>query len=467
MASVVAACVALAGCDTTSPPPPPATTLILSDPVRAFEPVASPKVLAWLDVELAALVHYGPPTHNRTGHGWETWPVVPDSINPSGWDPRQWARVARDAGIEGMVFTAKHHNGFALWPTATTDLNISRAPFKNGQGDMVADVAAAAAAEGLKFGVYLSPWDMNDPTFGTPEYAERYLEQGRELLTGYGPMYEMWFDAAHGPGASIDDVPVDDVARLAWELHPDLMAGPLGPPSDYRWGGNEEGVGEETNWSRRPGFLQPPQCNFPMRPNWFWTPSDDDRVMTPRDLVRTFFTTQGRGCQMMIGLAPDASGRITDADARTLRTFRAHLDAVFDADLAAFRPTTASSVRDGRIGWAGRQATDPRPGTFWAADGDGPATLEVDLGGDVVFDVVELREPLAYGQRVGEHHVHAFVNDEWREIVAATTVMHRRLHTIEPVRASRVRLTIDRALAPPVIERFAVYDSEGLVPDID
>lgn len=455
--------------DTELPPPPPdppVPALVVSAPVPAFDPVPTAKQLEWQRMEMTAMIHYGPSTYNRTGHGWESWPVVPDSINPSAWNPRQWTQVARETGIRGIIMVAKHHNGFHLWPTETSDFDIALAPFEGGTGDMVGDVAEAAQADSLAFGVYLSPWDMHAPDFETDAYRQRYHDQVRELMTAYGPVFEIWFDAARGDGIDLDHIRLSDAARLAYSIQPDVMAGPLGPPPDFRWGGNEEGIGEESNWMRRPGYWQAPECNFPMRRNWFWAPSDDDRVMTAEDLVATYFTTQGRSCQFLIGLSPDHTGRLTASDVQTLRDFRARLDAIFADDLAAFRPTVASDVRDSRAMWAGRQATDPRDGTFWAtSEGTTQATLEIELDGEQTFTVVEIREPIEYGQRIGSHRVEVWDGAAWQTVVSATTVGYRRLHRIERATTTKVRLVIDEVLAPPVVSQFSLYDAEGLTPD--
>lgn len=415
---------------------------------------------------MTTFIHYGPSTYARSGHGWENTPVVPDSINPSRWDPGQWARVAREVGFKGLIFVAKHHNGFALWPTETSEFDIALTPFKNGEGDMVADVSEAVRAEGLAFGVYLSPWDKHAPTYGTDAYNDVYQAQLRELLTGYGPVFEFWIDAARGEGVPFDFIRFDEAVRLAWSLQPDVMVGLLGPPPDFRWGGNEHGVGEETTWMRRPGYWQPPECDFPLRRNWFWAPTDDGQVLTVDELVDAYFTTQGRSCQFLLGLSPDTRGLIPEADVQRLRGFRARLDAIFATDLAAYQPTSASDLRDGAAGWAGRQATDPRPGTFWATnDGTTTASLTVDFDEPRSFTVVELREPIAHGQRIARHRVDAWDGAGWVPVVSATTVGYRRLHRTERTTTTRVRLVVEEALAPPALSQFSLYDADGIVPD--
>ena len=409
---------------------------------------------------MTMFIHYGPSTYARTGHGWEDNPVVPDSINPSSWDPGQWARVAKETGFKGLIFVAKHHNGFSLWPTATSEFDIASTPFKGGNGDMVADVAEAVRAEGLKLGLYLSPWDKHEPTYGTDAYRELYLAQIEELMTDYGPVFELWFDAARAEGVPFDFIRLDDAARFAYTLQPDVMVGPLGPPPDFRWGGNESGIAEETTWMRRPGYWQPPECDFPMRRSWFWTPADDGQVLTVDELVNAYFTTQGRSCQFLLGLSPDDRGLLPEADVQRLRDFRTRLDRMFATDLAAYKATTASDVRDDAPGWAGRQATDPRAGTFWATnDGTTEASLTVDFDDPQSFDVVELREPIMHGQRIARHRLDAWNGTEWIPLLSSTTVGYRRLHRIERITTTRVRLVIEESLASPALSQFSLYDA--------
>lgn len=474
-----------AGCDSETPDPtvppvqpppgPVAPTLppaLVSADIPAFLPVPNAKQLAWHELEMTMLISFGPATYNGTGHGWETTLPDPALVDPTAWDPRQWGRVARETGFGGLIFVAKHHNGFSLWPTETSDRDIALSPFRGGQGDMVREVADAMRAERVPFGVYVSPWDMNEPTYGTPAYNEVFNAQITELLTNYGDVFELWFDGARPPNnpaadAAFNQIDFRRAMQTGQALQPNVMVGLLGWPPDFHWAGNEDGVGQETTWLRNElttwspdGLWQATECSVPIRPNWFWTTSEDADVKSVEQLVDIYFTTQGRSCQLLVGLSPDVTGQIPQADVQRLYDFRSRLDQIFQADLAAYRPTTATSVRSGAAMWAGAQATDPRPNTFWsAADGSTGDTLEVDLGVPTAFNVVEIREPIAFGQRVARHRVEVLQDGVWVPVVSATTIGYRRMHRIDRAVTSHVRLVIEEALASPAVSQFSLYNS--------
>ena len=443
----------------------------VSDDVPLFRPVPSPRQLAWHEMEMTAFIHYGWITYTLPGR--EFTPVVPDSINPTAWDPAQWARIARRTGMKGVIFVAKHHDGFSLWPSAVDSFNLSQTPFRGGRGDMVREAAQAIRAEGLEFGAYISPFDVHQPTYGTPAYNDVFDAQVSEVLGSYGPAFEVWFDGARGintptpeDNAAFNTIDFRRAFATAGRLQPNAVVGFFGTPPDFRWGGNEGGVGEETAWFRGDlsygpdRFWQGQECAVPLRREFFWRVGSEPDLKTVDQLVDIYFTSQGRSCQLLLGLAPDRTGRIPAADEQRLYAFRARLDAIFRTDLAAYRPARASSVRDDAAMWAGQQATDPHSNTFWAAaDGARSGTLTVDLGEARTFNVVEVREPIRFGQRVARHHVEGLVDGIWVTLVSATTVGYKRLHRIPHTTATQVRLVIDEAIAAPVVSRLALYST--------
>ena len=398
-------------------------------------------------------VHFGMNTF--TDRDWGDGTEAPSQFNPTDVNPRQWARVAKEAGFKGLIFTAKHHEGFALWPSRYTDFSVANSPWRNGEGDVVRAVAEACRKEGIKFGIYLSPWDRHEPSYGTPAYNDFYVNQLTELLTGYGPVFEVWMDGAHGDGVN----PNYDFERF-WatvrEHQPGAVIAIAGP--DVRWVGNERGVARETEWSARGDRWYPAECDLPNRPRWFWVGHLDDDVMSLERHLDVYFTSVGRNCTLLLNVPPNRDGVIPEPDVRRLMEMRAVLDAIFDEDLATYRPSTASNVREDSVAWGPEQAVDPRPGTFWATDDDTvEAWIEIDLEEAKTFNVIELKEPIAYGQRVEAYRVEAWRDGAWETVARGTTIGYRKLDRPGTVTARRVRLVIESSRAAPAIERFGLY----------
>ncbi len=425
-------------------------------PIPPAGAVPSPQQAAWGDMEVNALVAYG--VNTFTDREWGTGRESPNVFAPSALDAAQWVEAAKAGGIQGILLTAKHHDGFALWPSAQTDHSVARSPWRGGRGDLVRELADATRAAGLQFGVYLSPWDMHEPAFGTPAYDGFYRAQQRELIgrsSGTaGSIFEFWMDGAFG-----DDVPPSVRNGLDWRGYSDLVHSEQSDAlvafsRDIDWAGTEAGRAPDTYWNDRDGIWTPIECDMAFRQGWYWHPSENPKSVN--EMVDVYFRTVGRGCVLLLGLAPDRRGLMEDEDVRRLAGWKRRLDRIFETNWAAYAPATASSTRAGADGWAPGAATDGDRASFWAADA-ASAWLEVDLGAPRRVSVVEVAEPVRYGQRVEAYHVEAFVGGGWVPAARGTTVGRRRLDRIRPITAQRWRLVIDGARADAAVSTFALY----------
>ncbi|HEY3883741.1 MAG TPA: alpha-L-fucosidase, partial [Vicinamibacterales bacterium] len=346
-------------------------------PPPSLAPIPSGRQLASEDLEFYGFLHFGMNTF--TDKEWGDGSEDERAFNPDALDARQWARIAHDAGMKGLILTAKHHDGFCLWPSTYTEHSVKNSPWKGGHGDVVAELAAACREYGLKFGVYLSPWDRNRADYGTPSYVAYYRNQLRELLSHYGPLFEVWFDGANGGdgyyGGARERRTIDGATYYDWSttwsvvraLQPHaVMFSDAGP--DVRWVGNERGVAFETSWdpidmsgvypgdphypavaAGRPDGTHwvPPEVDVSIRPGWFYHQAEDAKVTSVDDLVRIYEQSVGRGANLLLNVPPDRHGLIADADAARLREFGRRIADTYAHDLARTASARASSVRAG------------------------------------------------------------------------------------------------------------------------
>ena len=446
-------------------------------PPRPLLPLPTARQLDWQHDELRLFIHFG--VNTFTDREWGTGEEDPAIFNPAGLDARQWARVAKEAGFKTLILTAKHHDGFALWPSRYTDHSVEGSPWKDGKGDVVRELVEAARAEGVKVGLYLSPWDMHEPAYGDEvRYNQFYLGQLRELLSHYGPLAEVWFDGAKGPDAKDMDYDFDAYWALVRQLQPGaVMFSDAGP--DVRWIGNEHGFAGETNWSTydrskvgigmhgigeylntgeagAPDWV-PGECDTSIRPGWFY--HRDQQPKSLDRLLEIYFKSVGRNCVLLLNVPPTPEGRFDERDVARLREFKAAVDRIFAEDLAAGAAASASNVRGASPDYAAAQVLDGDLATYWAAgDGVRAAALDLDLGAPKRFNVIRLQEPVQMGQRVAAYRVEAWQDGTWRTISAGTTIGHKKLDRLDsPVTTPRVRLVIDDALAEPLIAEVGLY----------
>jgi alpha-L-fucosidase len=416
----------------------------------AARPLPSPAQLTWQRDELALFVHFG--VNTFTDREWGDGRESPAIFAPTALDARQWARTAKAAGARAMVLTAKHHDGFCLWPTATTTHSVAASPFRGGQGDVVREFVDACRAEDLRVGLYCSPWDRNHPAYGdSPRYNDVFCDQLTELLTRYGPVHEVWFDGANGEGPNGKRQQYDwpRFWGLVKQLQPDsVIFSDAGP--DVRWIGNERGVAGETCWSTvdpsivpvpgmsgdhiirslqegdRDGTVwRPGETDVSIRPGWFYHAAEDARVRTPENLEALYFSSVGRNSKLLLNVPPTPAGLFADADVAALRGLRARLDATFGQDLMPQRSEPTVLRQDG--GWE----------------------LHWDCGEPVTADVIDLREDIRFGQSVAALTVE--VSEQtgpWQEVARATTVGYRRLLRISATTFRRVRVRVTDTVHP-------------------
>jgi len=422
-------------------------------------------------------------TDKEWGYGDES----PSLFNPTDFDAEQIAGTAAAAGMKGLILTCKHHDGFCLWPSKYTEHSVKNSPWRNGRGDVVKEIAAACRKYRLKFGVYLSPWDRNHKDYGRPEYLIYFRNQLRELLTSYGPIFEIFFDGANGGdgyyGGARETRRIDRDTYYDWSttwnlvrsLQPDTcLFSDAGP--DVRWVGNERGIAGDPCWSTlnrndfapgradetrlnrgdRPGsHWVPAECDVSIRPGWFYHASEDSKVKSAAALVDLYYLSVGRGASFLLNLAPDRRGQIPGADVNSLREFRRILDLTFSIDHAQGAHVSASNTRSG---FSPRNVIDRRRGTYWTTD-DQIKTPEliIDLRREQTFNVVRVREYLPLGQRVEAFAVDVWKDNDWREFARGTSIGNCKLLRGNPVTTTKVRLRITHAPVCPAISELALF----------
>lgn len=442
------------------------------------EPAPSAAQLAWQRMEFTAFVHFGP--NAFTGVEWGSGREKPAVFDPKDLDARQWVRTFKAAGMKGVVVTAKHHDGFCLWPSKDSTHTVAASPWRGGKGDLLRELSEAARAEGLKFGVYLSPWDRNHPSYGTPEYNDVFVRMLEDVLSNYGDIFEVWFDGANGEGPNgkrqVYDWPrFHEVVR---RLQPQAVVfSDAGP--DIRWVGNERGEAPLTNWAMldrdryAPGtplsmdlpegselgrFYVPAECDVSIRPGWFWKAGENARVKSPRALLRLYETSIGRNCNLLLNVPPDDRGLIHDNDVAALAGMHALVDRVYGTSLV---PSGAvATARTAAPGHDARAVLDVDLDSSWSPAGQArTGSVEIDLGGAIRFDRIRLQEDVSGGQRVSLFEVEAFAAGAWTRVATGTTIGHTRIVVIAPMTAERVRLTIHDARGVPKVSAITLHDS--------
>lgn len=455
----------------------------LVKPPAPLEPVPTPAQLKWQKRELAMFLHFG--VNTFTGREWGDGTEDPTLFNPTDLDARQWAKVARESGFGLLILTAKHHDGFCLWPSAHTDHSVASSPWRGGKGDVVRELVEAARAEGLEVGLYLSPWDRNAAVYGdSPMYNDFYVAQLKELLTSYCPICEVWFDGAcgEGPNGRKQEYDWERFRGVVRELEPEaVMFSDAGP--DVRWVGNERGVAGDPSWSRvdpavvsypgqagdevirhlqhgeRDGSVwRPAETDVSIRPGWFWRESENQKVRSAENLVELYFLSVGRNSLLLLNVPPDTRGRLHEADVQALRGFRKRLDEIFASNLARGAVATADNVRGKADRFAAARTVDGDLETYWATDdGLNAGALELDLGEARQFNVISVSENIALGQRICRFRIEVHDGGGWRPLCAGETIGYKRLIRVPNAKAQRLRLVIEESLACPTVSEVGLY----------
>lgn len=451
----------------------------------ALSPIPSPQQLDWHKLETYAFIHFT--TNTFTGKEWGYGDEDPSIFNPTELDVDQWVRVLKEAGMKAVILTAKHHDGFCLWPSEYTDHTIAASPYKNGEGDLVREVSDACKKYGLKFGIYLSPWDRNHAEYGTPAYIEYYRNQLRELITNYGPVYEMWFDGANGGdgyyGGKNGEVKIDGETYYDWpgtiemvrEMEPDILffsdAGP-----DIRWVGNERGIAGITNWNNiTPDTLYagkadindilssghekgthwiPAEVDVSIRPGWFYHQEEDEKVKTPEELFEIYLSSVGRGSNLLLNVPPDRRGLIHEIDTANLLEFKSLVDQRLGHNFAVGAKIKASASFDETQ--VLESLTDNDSDTFWSSRSSKPK-VEVQLDEQMKISYVTLMEYIAEGQRIRSFEVEAQVNGKWKKIAEGTTIGYKRILKVDPVETDKVRLKVRSARGPVILSEIQLH----------
>lgn len=469
--------ISFAACKQTEPPAP-------------YGPVPSERQMSWHQLEYYMFVHFtvNTFTDKEWGYGDEKESV----FNPTEMDCRQWAKVARDAGMKGIIITAKHHDGFCLWPSDYTEHSVKNSSWQDGKGNVLEELRKACDEFGLKMGVYLSPWDRNSSVYGTPQYIDYYRNQLRELLTKYGDIFEVWFDGANGGdgyyGGARETRRIDNKTYYDWpnthrivrELQPDaVMFSDAGP--DVRWVGNERGLGSNINWCllRKdelwPGgnfanilgeghedgnHWVPAEVDVSIRKGWFYHPSQDSLVRSPENLMELYYSSVGRNCNLLLNVPPDRRGLLHENDVKSLLTFRELREKEFADELAKGSKTRASASRG--KGYSSSNTVDGDPETYWTTKDDvTTAGITIDLGKETELNRILIQEYIKLGQRVQEFGVDALVKGEWTRIIDGTTIGYKIIRKFPVVKTSKIRLSILKSKACPVISNIELYRAPG------
>lgn len=468
----------------------PAFAAPAAAPPRPFGPLPSARQLEWHALEFYGFLHFT--VNTFTDKEWGYGDESPQIFNPERFDADQIVSTARDGGMKGLILTCKHHDGFCLWPSKYTDHSVRNSPWRGGRGDVVKEISDACARHRLQFGIYLSPWDRNHKDYGRPEYLVYFRNQLRELLTNYGPVFEIFLDGANGGdgyyGGARERRRIDRETYYDWpatwalvrKLQPDAMlfsdAGP-----DVRWVGNERGIAGETCWatSNREDFVPgradekrlnrgdrpgthwvPAECDVSIRPGWFYHAAEDENVRTPQNLVDLYYMSVGRGASFLLNLPPDRRGLIHERDAASLRGFRTLIDSTFARDLAKGARVIARDVRGGarERRFAAANVVDGRRDTCWSTD-DGIHTphLEIDFGRETTFNVVRVREFLPLGQRIEAVALDRWDSGEWLPFAEATSIGSCRLIRTKPTTTTKVRLRITQGPVCPAVSEVGLF----------
>lgn len=458
---------------------------------KAANVVPSPRQLRWQKLELTAFFHFG--VNTFTDSEWGTGKEDPKNFNPTALNADQWVKVAKDAGFKQVILTAKHHDGFCLWPSKYSEHSVKNSPWKNGKGDVVKEVAEACKKYNIGFGVYLSPWDRNSSLYGTEAYNDYFVKQLTELLTNYGRVDEVWFDGANGegPNGKKQVYDFDRWYKLIRKLQPTAVIAIMGP--DVRWVGTESGYGRETEWSVVPvnnldantiasnsqksiafkpqGDMRgddlgsrdkilnakglvwyPAETDVSIRPGWFYHERQNDQIKSPEKLLDIYFHSVGRNSVLLMNIPPDKQGLINDADIEVLKKWKQLRDDIFSKNFAENATIISSN------GIRMNALTDKNYNTCWTTKGaDTSAVIELQFNQPQSFNVLMLQENISVGQRIEKFDVEYWNGTSWQKITEGTTVGYKRLLQFQKITTGKVRIKILSSRLNPTLSELGLF----------
>lgn len=471
----------------------------------AWGAIPTEEQVKYHEEELAAFVHFGMNTF--TNREWGDGKENPNLFNPTDLDPMQWVKTLKDAGFKRLIMIGRHHDGFTLWKSQYTDHDVESSTdwqkSQNGEGDVLLEVSKACSYYDMDMGLYLSPWDANNPSYGygdgtdkesdtNADYNEYYMNQLKEILGNpkygnKGKFVEVWMDGAKGSGAAAQHYEFDKWFKLIDDLQPGcLIFSPYG--STVRWIGNESGKAGDPCWSKlnkdrqrnrydsgggdENGYLNTGdpdgdiwsigECDVSLTSGWFWHQGNSPKSM--EDLTDIYFKSVGRGQPLLLNVAPDNRGKFTDNDVARLKEFSSAIKKTFDEDLTDKNGVSSevTSYRGNSSLYSSDKAIDNNNDTYWTMnDGETTGTLTINLGEDKIFDVVSIEEYIKLGQRVSKFKVEVHSNGEWRNFGTGSTIGAKRLVRSYPVTADKIRITIEESQAVPLISEVGVYKADS------
>ncbi|MBL7977572.1 MAG: alpha-L-fucosidase [Bacteroidetes Order II. Incertae sedis bacterium] len=450
-------------------------------PPKPFGPVPTKQQLAWQQLEYYAFVHFNMNTF--TGVEWGDGREHPEKFNPTQFDAEQWVRIFKAAGMKGVIITAKHHDGFCLWPSAYTEHSVKKSSWRGGNGDVLRELSEAAKKYGLKFGIYLSPWDRNAPEYGDSQrYNELYTNQIREVLTQYGEVFEFWFDGANGEGPNGKKQVYDWPAFHATvrKYAPNAVMFSDGGP-DVRWIGNEAGYAGETNWSLLrgaevyagyPKYTElieghangthwiPGEVDVSIRPGWYYRSSEDEKVKSIEKLRQIYYESVGRNANLLLNIPVDTRGLVHPNDSTALMGLRAQLDQDFRENLATYATVIGDTAKKGRR-FSGNNVLDTNFHSYWTTKNEAKTGwLELTFNDPTEVNTVLIQEYIALGQRVERFSVAAEVQGKWKTITTGTTIGYKRILKFPTIKATKLKITIEQSRACPLISTVQLFRTD-------
>jgi len=461
-------------------------------PPEPVLPVPDARQIAWQELQYYGFVHFNMNTFSD--REWGFGDEKPEQFNPTELDAKQWARIAKAAGMKGLIITAKHHDGFVLWPSAYTEHSVKNSPWRDGKGDLIREFVDACREYGLKVGIYYSPWDRNHPDYGKPEYITYMRNQLTELLTNYGEIFEVWFDGANGGtgwyGGANEERKVDKLSYYGWptthelvrKLQPGaMMFSDAGP--DVRWVGNEHGFAYETTWSNlmqdsvyagMPDFDKwatgqengthwvPAESDVSIRPGWYYHAYEDHKVKTLPELMEIYYKSIGQNSSLLINFPVDTRGLIHEKDEEAILKMAAKVKEDFAVNLAKEASFDASADRG--KGYSAENLNDGDFNTYWTTpDGQMQAYVEVDFGKSLSFNRLLIQEFVNLGQRVKAFSLEKEVNGSWEKIAEGTTIGYKRILRFPDTEAQKIRINFLDGKGIPVISEIGIFSAPALL----